>query len=293
MTVLAVLSDIHGNLPALQAVMADMQRYTIDHVVIAGDHTGGGPFPRQVMETIFAHNWATVRGNNEFYLLDYETPRAPQHWSRYTIPPITNELLGEQWLQVIACMPDHLSLRFRDAPPIYVCHGRPGNPWQTIYPQTPINTINEWLEPVAESTVILGHSHVAMERHVNGWHIFNPGSVGVPLDGQLTASYMVLQGNDTGWSLLEHRRITFDSTSIFTEFERQQFVEQAGVAARLVVEEFHTARLQVHPFYTWLNCIYPDESESRKRLQEFLAIDDKSDYTPSEYRELDGTFYRD
>ena len=117
MTRLAVISDIHGNLPALEAVMTDLATYKVDHVVVAGDSINWGPFSRQVLEVITAQNWAIIRGNNEFYSLDYDTSRAPKHWSSFTLPPFIHEQLGDQWLNVIAIQPDTLSLRFRDAPP--------------------------------------------------------------------------------------------------------------------------------------------------------------------------------
>ncbi len=71
MTRLAILSDIHGNLPALEAVMADMAQFVVDHVIVAGDSINWGPFSREVVETVLLNNWAAVRGNNELYLLDY------------------------------------------------------------------------------------------------------------------------------------------------------------------------------------------------------------------------------
>ena len=291
MTRLAVLSDIHGNLPALEAVMGDMATYNIDHVVVAGDSINWGPFSRQVMEIITAQNWATIRGNNEFYLLDYDTSRAPEHWSSFTLPPLIHEQLGELWLNRIACLPDSLSLRFRDAPPLRVVHGIPDNPWQAIFPQTPVEDIRLWLNNVPETTIIGAHSHISMECYVERWQIFNPRSVGVPLDGDFTASYMILEGHSEGWTLQEHRRIPFDYAPLFTEFERQRFIEQCGITERLVIDEFRTARLQVYPFNAWANITYPDQPPTDAILNEFLQLDNVSEYIPASYRDLDPTLY--
>jgi predicted phosphodiesterase len=293
MTRLAVLSDIHGNLPALEAVMKDMDSYKIDHVVVAGDHINWGPFSRQVMEIITAQNWAILRGNNEFYQLDYDTSRAPKHWSSFTLPPVIHEQLGNKWLNIIASLPDSLSLRFRDAPPIRIVHGIPDNPWQAIFPQTPHETVCEWLKDVPELTLIGAHSHIPMERHIDRWHIFNAGSVGVPLDGEFTASYMILEGRQEGWTLEGHRRIPFDYAPLYAEFERQRFEERCGATGRLVVEEFRTARLQVHPFHRWLHTTHPNQPETDTRVDEFLQLDDISDYLPAEYQDLDTRLYRD
>jgi len=293
MTRLAVLSDIHGNLPALEAVMDDMASYKVDHVVVAGDHINWGAFSRQVMEIITAQKWAMIRGNNEFYVLDYETSRAPEHWSSFTLPPVIHEQLGDTWLNVIASLPDTLSLRFRDAPPIRVVHGIPDNPWQAFFPQTPSETVCEWLSNIPETTIIGAHSHIPMERHVDRWQIFNAGSVGVPLDGDLTASYMILEGHQDGWTLLEHRRIPFDYAPLYAEFERQRFEERCGVTGRLVVEEFRTARLQVHAFHRWLQATYPNQPENNALVDEFLQLDDVRSYIIDEYRDLEARLYRD
>ena len=81
LTTLAVLSDLHGNLPALEAVLADLAQFQVDQAIVAGDVINWGPFSAQVMERVTAGGWAVIRGNNEFYLLDYDTPRAPAAWS--------------------------------------------------------------------------------------------------------------------------------------------------------------------------------------------------------------------
>ena len=87
MTRLALLADIHGNLPALEAVIEDMAQFAVDHVVVAGDSVNWGPCSRQVMEIITERAWALIRGNNELYVLDHDTERAPPHWASFTMPP--------------------------------------------------------------------------------------------------------------------------------------------------------------------------------------------------------------
>ena len=75
MTKLALLSDIHGNLPALEAVMTDLRNFEIDQVIVAGDVINFGPFSRQTAEIVIEMGWPVIRGNNEYFLLDYNTPR--------------------------------------------------------------------------------------------------------------------------------------------------------------------------------------------------------------------------
>ena len=246
-----------------------------------------------MLEIISNRGWAAIRGNNEYYALDFGTCRAPKHWSSFTLPPYLREQLGNTWLNVMACQPDTLSLRFPDSPPIRVFHGIPDDPFVSINPLSKPRETDSWLKHVKEETIIAAHSHIAMERQMGSWQIFNPGSIGVPLDGDSSASYMILRGARHGWELEQHRRVPFDSATFLAEFERQQFVEQCGVTARLIIEEFLTARLRVHPWQAWKRRYHPDIQDSFELLEEFLALEDVSEFIPPEYRDLDSTLYRD
>ena len=293
MTRLAVLADIHGNLPALNAVIADMQRFAVQQVIAAGDTVNWGPFSRETLEIVTQRNWAVVRGNNEFYALDYDTMRAPAHWADFTLPPILGEQLGEDGIGLLACQPDSLSLRFPDAPPLRIVHGIPGNPWQAIFPQTAESVVTTWLESVTESTVVCAHSHIALERHVGRWQLFNPGSVGVPLDGERSASYMIIEGDESGWQLLAHRRIHYDMQPIFAAFSRMKFAERGGNVARLAIEEFRSARLQVLPYLSWKELQHPHAPDSPALLDDFMSIADTRPYLPPEYRDVTSQLYSD
>jgi len=114
--------------------------------------------------------------------------------------------------------PDGLQLRFRDAPTIQVFHGTPTDPWDSIYPTLTDKEIEKLLAPVKADFLICGHTHLPMDRQSGKWRIFNPGSVGVPLDGIHSASYMILEGNERGW-IPTFRRVLFDYEAVFEEFE--------------------------------------------------------------------------
>src|SRR5438105_2123738 len=136
MTTLAILSDLHGNLPALEAVLADLAPFGVDQVVVAGDVINWGPFSAQVAARVVESGWAVIRGNHEHYLLDYGTPRAPVAWDDAGVWPLLPWLQGQlpaRWKTLIAGWPDSLSLRFRDAPPIRVLHASPRQNTEGIY----------------------------------------------------------------------------------------------------------------------------------------------------------------
>lgn len=271
MTKLAILSDIHANLPALEAVMEDLSQFAVDYIVVAGDVINFGPFTQQVVQRVVENNWAVIRGNGELFLLDYGTPRAPQEWNdpvEFPIPPWLNRQLDTHFKNTIATWADTLTLRFSDAPSLRVVHGTPQSHWNSLWPTLSDEQIEKFLAGVDENTVIAGHTHLPMNRQAGRWHLLNPGSVGVPLDGKFTASYMLLNGDERGWQPT-FRRVAFEYESLFQEFERLGFVEECGVIGQLIVEVFKTARPQFG-FLGWRKHHYPNEPLSMELLKEYF-----------------------
>jgi predicted phosphodiesterase len=109
MTRIALLADIHGNLPALEHVIADMRRFAPDHVVVAGDMVNWGPFSAEVMQIIHDNRWTMVRGNNEYYCINAKPPRRPDAWAAYTMLEWLHDQLHD-WHLFIAGLPDDLGL---------------------------------------------------------------------------------------------------------------------------------------------------------------------------------------
>lgn len=110
MTRLAILSDVHGNLPALEAVTQDLAQFRVDQVIVAGDLVNVGPFPEQVVERIVESGWVVVRGSGELFPLDYGTPRAPDRWNdptEFAMLPWLAHQVSDTWKQVIGHMTRH------------------------------------------------------------------------------------------------------------------------------------------------------------------------------------------
>jgi predicted phosphodiesterase len=281
---LAILADIHGNLPALEVVLADLAGFGVDHIVVAGDVVNWGPFSREVIELVAGSGWPVIRGNNEFYLLDYGTPRAPAAWSdrqQYALLPWLFGQLGERWRRVVATWPDTLSLRYPAAPPLRIAHGTPSSAWATIFADDPDEQVIAQVGALPEDWLIVGHTHLPFDRTVGRVRILNPGSVGVPLDGTFSASYVILDGTPTGWRPT-FRRVPFDRQAIFAEFDRQGFLAACGVIGQLVLAEFRTARIQLYPFAHWRQACHPNEPPSPELLAGFTEAE-RLRFTPRPY----------
>lgn len=272
MTRLAILSDIHGNQPALEAVIADLSQFEVDHVIVPGDVISFGPFSRQVAELVIEQRWSVIRGNNEYFLVDYGTPRALSEWNdsvQFAPTVWLNRQFNHRLKTIIGSWPDGLNLRFRDAPPIQVFHGTPDSPWDPIYWTQKDEEIESRLSGVEPNFVICGHTHLPMDRQSGRWRIFNPGSVGVPLDGIFSASYLILEGNEQSWNPT-FRRIHFDYEKVFEEFEKSGYSQQSGPIGRLVVEVYKTARPMLG-FLRWRDHVRPGEPLTDALVDEYLS----------------------
>jgi predicted phosphodiesterase len=283
MTRLAILADIHGNLPALEAVIADLDPAPPDHVIAAGDLINVGPFSAQVMARASELGWAAIRGNHEHYLLEYNTPRAPASRRNWITTPLLYAQLAGRWYNTIAALPDQLTLYYPDAPPIRVVHGLPGDPFRSLDRLTSIEEARALLAGIAEQVVISGHYHLSFDRRIDGWRVLNPGSLGVPLDGCQDAHYLLLESHNGDWQAT-FRRVPVDYAPLYAEFARQRFVEQTGVIGHLIVEQFRHARPIIVAYDRWRRDHAPDTEWSIPQVDAFLTSDNWHSYIPAVYQ---------
>ena len=196
-TVLALLYDIHGSLPALDAVLQDAREAGADAYLLGGDYGAWGPHPLECLAVLRALPQTTwIRGNGE-------------RWTRE--PPLDRpevvEALREResgygteegWLY-------SLQTAFELDGVLYV-HGSPLSDVES-FPADPSADDERMLAGVRDRTVVFGHSHLQFRRAgPNGTDLLNPGSVGMPLDGDVRAAYALRSG--TGG--FEFRRVEYD-----------------------------------------------------------------------------------
>ena len=186
----AVLYDIHGNLPALEAVLADAGE--VDGYVLGGDYATAGAWPRETVERLRELPDATwIRGNADRWLVDRHDAPAPID----AIAERTAELLGEELVSELYALPESAELGGA-----YFCHASPRSDMETFLPE-PAEGEEALLEGVEAKRVVFGHIHVQFERG----RLVNPGSVGMPWDGDRRAAYALIDGER-----LELRRVEYD-----------------------------------------------------------------------------------
>jgi diadenosine tetraphosphatase ApaH/serine/threonine PP2A family protein phosphatase len=184
---LAVLYDIHGNLPALEAVLADAHAAGADRWLLGGDYGTPSPWPNETLALLRELSDATwIRGNGERWLRE-PPPDRPEIGEEYVRlgSGVTREV--EEWL---FALPERAEL---DG--ILYVHGSPLSDVESFAPE-PQEGEERMLAGVRERTVVFGHSHQQFRRPgPDGTMLVNPGSVGMPLDGDRRAAWATWDGD--------------------------------------------------------------------------------------------------
>lgn len=193
MTRTAILSDIHGNLPALKAVVADAEARGCTNFLNLGDILSGPLWPAETADWLMARDWPTIAGNHERQLL--------------TLPPertgasdaFTRAELSDAHRAWLASLPETMAL-----PGMSLVHGTPRSDLEyfleTVEPsgirRATDSEIAERLGATAEMLTLCGHSHIAGERRLDGRAVANPGSVGLQaFDDDHPHAYRVENGD--------------------------------------------------------------------------------------------------
>jgi len=250
----ALLSDIHGNLPALKAVLAELASRRPDAVYVLGDMTNGCPWTAEVMDLLIDAGWPMLLGNHDDAVLQLDTPRMEPRYAnreRYETLWWTREHLSGRHLTCLQELPLELNPHLAGAPPPRLFHGLPGNFFIGFRP----DGTEEWaaghLANVAEETVADGHTHFPMVRRLGRWQVVNDGSVGACYDGDTRASYAWLEGNEAGWQA-EIRRVAYDLAEVDRGFVESGLLAAGGVTAELFRRSVLTALPWTSDFLWWM-----------------------------------------
>lgn len=219
----ALISDIHANLPALEAVLADIaKQYDVTATYHLGDLVGYAPWPNEVVNVLRDSHVAGIAGNYDSTVASdykhcgckYEDPRQEQlshvsyEWTRRHCSSDTKKFLGALPFRLdVRPLGGHLS-----GPTIILVHGTPT--LNTVYwtedrPDTFCSKMAEMAGAKAGDVVAFGHTHKPWHRVVNGVHFINTGSVGRPKDGDWRAGYVVLEVTENAVQV-QFARVEYD-----------------------------------------------------------------------------------
>ena len=199
----AALYDIHGNLPALEAVLADLEAIGPDLVLVGGDVVLG-PFPRETLERLdeLGERVRFIRGNTDRMLVGGPPETEASPWlARHAW--VREQLTDDQVARFVG-LPDTSVIGVEGLGDVLFCHGSPRSDEEILTRATPPERLSDILTGVEQRVVVCGHTHVQFDRTVGGVRAVNAGSVGMPYEDQ-PGAYWALVGPD-----VDLRRTEYD-----------------------------------------------------------------------------------
>jgi predicted phosphodiesterase len=216
----ALLSDIHGNLTALEAVLADMQTQgPFDQVVVAGDLVWAGPRPAEVVDVVQTLNAAVIQGNTDAFFRRGTGDAPPGkredrfvthlEWMQTRLGPARAAFLADlPFSHRIAPVPDQALL---------VVHANPRDQERAILPRMDQAQLDDLLVGTGDwAALAFGHLHMPFTMRWCSRLLADVASVGLPMDGDRRAAYAILTWDGAGWQA-EHRRVYYNLPVVTNE----------------------------------------------------------------------------
>ena len=247
---LAVLADTHGNLPALEAVLADIRAEGVDGYLVAGDITGGPQAQETIAWLLSLEGWM-IRGNGEEYLLEYHAGRAPASWysdEQWATLRWSYQRLEPELLALIDNLPDQRVVVLNGAAPIRMVHGTPWSSRAFLYPDRDpqaleafrlagllpeghrVPRLEKVLAKIGERVLVCAHSHIPWTQESDEILVVNPGSVGASNSGDARAHYALLSWQDGRWRATL-KAVGYDLDRVRAAYRDSGFLAAGGVMA--------------------------------------------------------------
>ncbi|HVB71972.1 MAG TPA: metallophosphoesterase family protein [Ktedonobacteraceae bacterium] len=215
---IAILSDIHGNLTALEAVLQDLDNQPpVEQIVIAGDICLNGPYPREALERVQDMNCPVIQGNTD---LEIVTQAPEKGEKKRTTIGWTREQIGQHGIDYLASLPFSHHIPNPRGSDLLVVHANPLNQEDAIFPNDSDSSLEHLLGEVDPRTGVLafGHLHIAYTRRWRQLLLVDVGSCGLPRDEDQRAAYAILNWQDQGWRA-EIRRVPYDIQGVVKQIK--------------------------------------------------------------------------
>jgi len=224
---IVLFSDIHGNVVALEAVLAEIRRQAApDALFVAGDLVLLGPRPAEALALLRSLDGARfVKGNTDQYLIDGADDEQEVAFAR--------RQLSEDDITFVRDLPFEQRLEVAPGHELLVVHANPRDLEGQIRPDSSDEMLRPMLLGITSEVVAFGHYHVPFVRYLDDWTLIDVASVGMPRDGDQRAVYAVLDWESGGWRI-EHRRVAFDIQAVARDYTAVGFPGAAQAARRLL-----------------------------------------------------------
>lgn len=221
-----LLSDIHGNIPALVAIEHFFARRPVDAVLNCGDSTVYAPFPNEAIQWLQDKQASSILGNTDqkvITLLQGGTFKKPHDEEKRIMYRSTMQSLNARSKEFLLSLTDSQELELKGHR-LGLFHGSPDHPRELLFAQTPDARFHELSQLTDCKIVVTGHSHSPYHKYINGTHFINPGSAGRMFDGNPEASCatLTISGREIR---VHHYRIAYAVEEVVTALRRQHLPE--------------------------------------------------------------------
>ncbi len=275
----AVISDIHANLAALEAVLEDVDRWQPDVVVVNGDVINRGPQPRECWALIWERaqraGWHLTIGNHEQYVLEHADARIPKQTPRFQIYYLAywTYLRVKDVIEDIRALPFDVQIPLdsgQQGDVLYITHASPRHTRDGLYPDMSNEDILARM-PTSVAAMCVAHTHRAFVRWLEGRVVVNAGAVGLPFDGDSRASYARCVCHRGHWNA-SIVRVPYDRKATERAFATTGFLDEAGPMAHLVLVELREARSQLYQWTVqYQQAVLEGELTLEESVRRFLA----------------------
>lgn len=235
---IAVLADVHANLHALEAVIQDAENLGVSAFLNAGDLTGFGAFPNEVIQLLHSKKVLSVIGNYDLEVLDKEDLDKDKGAKKLALDFARKELT-KSCAAYLRSLPSKIKLEI-DGKRLLMVHGSPESIEEHIYHDTTTERLQQLANSSDAKFILVGHSHEQFKKEVNGVSFINPGSVGRPGDGNPQAAYAVVTFAPFS---VEFRRVSYDVEAAAGAIRKKKLPESLaqmllqGLSLDAIIEE--------------------------------------------------------
>lgn len=249
---IAVISDVHGNIEALRAVLDDIQSFKPDSIVCAGDIVNPFKTSLEVYKLIKELNIPMIRGNHEDYIIRYHTSKNSAICNSVQYQPIrlVAETFSIDEVNAIKNWPLHISIKHPSGKHILVCHASPYSN-AVGYLSGVSKKIEKELLSFNEELIICGHWHERATRTWNNKTLAIIGSVGLPMEGEPAANYLRLSFVNQHWKI-EHKSIPYNHLKAVQSHIDSGFVKKGGPIGWVILDELISSQKRMSPLFPWL-----------------------------------------
>lgn len=215
---IAIISDIHGNQLALEAVLEDFaSQPAVDQLVIAGDLCLNGPCPLQVIETVQSLHCPVLQGNVD---MEVVTQAPEKGEKKRNTAAWTREQIGQAGIDYLASLPLAHLISNSHGSDLLIVHANPLNLEDAIFPNASDSTLENLLGGLDDNigAVAFGHLHIAYTRRWRHLFLVDVGSCGLPRDEDHRAAYGILSSQGNGWEA-EIRRVPYDVQAVVKQIK--------------------------------------------------------------------------